>query len=109
MFYHYRQNNSGGDFVVNDNVTYNVIIEANNAKQANAIAEAVGLYFHGFGDCPCCGNRWSEAWEDEEGDSTPMIYDTPAQEFKETWAELGEPSVYIYYADDRKETYYKGH
>lgn len=59
MWYHYRQNNSGGYW---HSPAIEVIIEADNAAKANAIAQSHGLYFDGDGDCPCCGNRWSEAY-----------------------------------------------
>ena len=83
MFFHYRQNNSGGRFVTDENVDVHVIIEANDADEANDRAERIGLYFDGcnedeYGwtrDCPCCGSRWSRAWSD--GDDTPSIYWTP--------------------------------
>ncbi|MNK14413.1 hypothetical protein D3C87_325360 [compost metagenome] len=104
MFYTYRQNNSGGNFVVDDSVTYNVIIESNNAAQANTLAQSVGLYFGGGWDCPCCGDRWSSAWDDE-GDAEPMVYGTPVKEYKEFWARGIDPQIYVYYLDGRKETY----
>jgi len=73
MFYTFIQNNSGGKFKVNQNVAHYVIIEARSYHEANSLAENVGLYFDGEGDCPCCGNRWS-AFYDEEGTEIPEIY-----------------------------------
>ena len=61
MFYVYRQNNSGGSFRP---PAVDVIVEADSAAEADTIAEGVGIYFDGAGDCPCCGNRWDEAEED---------------------------------------------
>ena len=58
MYYHYRQNNSGGSFIVNSDVTVNVIIEADSADDANEKAKDIGIYFNGVDegiDCPCCG------------------------------------------------------
>lgn len=60
-FFCYRQNNSGGSFVVDDNVTVNVYIQANSMDEANNIAESIGIYFNGCEmgrDCSCCGDRW---------------------------------------------------
>jgi len=75
-WFSYKQNNSGGRVVQNDSVDWFVWIEAESVRVANARAEDVGIYFDGSGDCSCCGDRWSEPWEDE-GDAEPMNYDTP--------------------------------
>lgn len=104
MFYSYHQNNSGGSFQIDDKVTTYVIIEADTANEANEVAEGVGLYFDGYGDCECCGSRWSSAWSGD-GTAEPEIYGAPANEYKSTWVEEGEPSVYVYYKDGRKESY----
>ena len=61
MFYKFDQNNSGGHFVVNDNLCHYLIIEAANAEQAIEMAENLGCYWNGVEhgqDCPCCGDRW---------------------------------------------------
>jgi hypothetical protein len=68
MFYQYIQNNSGGRYDIDDSVTYIVLIEASNAREADSIAEAIGIYFDGCSigvDCTCCGDRWSRAYEDD--------------------------------------------
>lgn len=62
-FYHFDQNNSGGDFDVDaeKGIGVHVLIEAVTADQANDIAKNIGLYFDGVDeglDCACCGNRW---------------------------------------------------
>ena len=77
-FFTYRQNNSGGDFVVDDNVNVYTIIEANDSTEADMIAESVGIYFNGCEDgldCDCCGDRWGRAWD--EGDAVPSHYGEP--------------------------------
>lgn len=61
MFYTFRQNNSGGTFVENWalGIGRTVIVEADSCDEANQIAEQIGLYFDGVGDClSCCGPRW---------------------------------------------------
>lgn len=73
MFFTYRQNNSGGVFTGPARV---VVIEAPDAESANAIGETLGLYFDGRGDCNCCGDRWSKAYDDEGTDS-PELYGEP--------------------------------
>lgn len=70
--FRFRQNNSGGRFIINDEVSVVVYIYANNAAEANAKAELVGIYFDGCEkgiDCLCCGDRWSRAedkWDEVE-------------------------------------------
>lgn len=77
-FYTFSQNNSGGHF--NEDATKGiaayVIVEAFNAEQANALAEVIGLYFDGAGDCECCGYRWSET-DDYDAYPVPSIYGKP--------------------------------
>lgn len=78
MFYTFYQNNSGGHDVENDDLTKNVIIEANSADEANAIATRLGIYFDGcsYGrDCNCCGDRWYPVYEGE-GKDFPSYYGT---------------------------------
>lgn len=61
MFYEYSQNNSGGSFILNDNVGVYVWIEAPSREVAHAIATTKGIYFDGVEkgyDCECCGDRW---------------------------------------------------
>ena len=79
-FFHYSQNNSGGFYVGPEHV----IVEADNAAEADQIAQGNGVYFDGVRvgkDCGCCGDRWTTAefWDDE-GDSEPSIYGEPAVE-----------------------------
>ena len=68
-FYNFLQNNSGGSFIVDDKVCHRLFIEAKNPKEANLIAETLGVYFDGCRDgidCDCCGDRWYEADSFEE-------------------------------------------
>lgn len=75
-FFHYRQNNSGGQFVRDNDVDKHVIIEADDAMHADVRARDIGIYFDGVYeglDCNCCGDRWRESdWGD--GTPTPQIY-----------------------------------
>ena len=68
-WFEFRQNNSGGVFVADKNLSVHVYIEATTPAAANQRAQELGIYFDGFGDCPCCGNRWCEVWEGDEGES----------------------------------------
>lgn len=77
-FFTFNQNNSGGSFDIDLNfgISQYVIIEAENASQANEIALGIGLYFYGCSsgnDCPCCGDRWYEV-DDSDGTEFPSIY-----------------------------------
>lgn len=104
MFYHYSQNNSGGSFDFNKfrGITHHVIIEADSASEADDIAEGIGLYFDGHGDCPCCGDRWYNAWEGD-GDDEPMVYSTrPSELTGYKWMEDGY-EVAVHYRDGRVE------
>lgn len=61
MFYKFDQNNSGGSFDYNKNISAQVIIEAKNSKEADRKAKEIGIYFNGVEDgfdCECCGDRW---------------------------------------------------
>jgi hypothetical protein len=69
MFYAYHQNNSGGNFIINDKLGEIVVIEENSIENANKKAISIGIYFNGVGknrDCECCGDRWSSIPEEED-------------------------------------------
>ena len=105
MFYTYSQNNSFGTFEINDDVTHYVIIEADSVEDANRRAEGVGLYFDGCSkgiDCPCCGDRWSEAWEGDEYPE-PMIYGQPVSPAATWRGNPGDTIAYIYRKDGTKQ------
>jgi hypothetical protein len=106
MFYTYNQNNSFGTFDVNEDVTYYVIVEADSVEDANRRAEGVGIYFDGCSrgrDCPCCGDRWSEAWDGDDATPEPMIYGEPVAEFTPWSHQQGEPIAHVYYKDGSKQ------
>ena len=69
MFYAYHQNNSGGNFIINDKLGEIVVIEENSIENANEKAISIGIYFNGVKnnrDCECCGNRWSSIPDEED-------------------------------------------
>jgi hypothetical protein len=79
MWYRFRQNNSGGSFVINDKVAVEVFIDAEDYIEANYKATRLGIYFNGCEtgyDCPCCGDRWSQQYDysslNDEGDFTDI-------------------------------------
>jgi hypothetical protein len=99
-FFHFSQNNSGGsyDFNADKGITHHVIVEAENAADANRRAEEIGLYFDGEGDCPCCGNRWSDQFSDEEGTEAPEVYGDSLEEVTPgiVWRE-NKPEIAVHY------------
>lgn len=79
-FFEFHQNNSGGAFKP---PAINVIIEADNANEANEKALWHGIYFDGcaYGlDCSCCGDRWYPQWDDD-GTEAPSHYSTPVDQY----------------------------
>lgn len=103
-FFDYRQNNSGGGFEIDEDkgISIHVIIEAESAEEADGKAEAIGLYFDGLGDCPCCGDRWSSAWG--PGDKVPSVYGDPVSDYVFEvdygikWNKSG-PEAFVHFAD----------
>lgn len=103
MFYVYDQNNSGGSYVINDQVCEYVIIEAANPDQANQIAEDIGIYFYGVSsgsDCECCGNRWSTA-------SSYSAYTFPST-YGQEHVRDSNTNAFVYYLNGTVERYSPG-
>ncbi|AFV51384.1 hypothetical protein FDG66_gp64 [Streptomyces phage phiCAM] len=108
-FFEYSQNNSGGSFAYDGDagITHYVIIEADSPEEANDKAETIGLYFDGYGDCDCCGSRWSECWDGDKGEKVPSIYGTPVSDydFGYRWMHSDEPECYVHFADGSVQGY----
>lgn len=97
MFYTLTQNNSGGDWIENDEVRQYVIVEADTKTEAldwmKAITEDHSDY------CECCGERWwyySLECNDTPSISNDSLYD-------ELNKKRYDDSYIIYYKDGRKE------
>ncbi len=100
-FYEFSQNNSGGGFHYDEEsgLGHYVIVEAHSASEANSIAEGIGLYFDGYGDCSCCGDRWYKQYE---GDGTPvpthygeeLVEAVDEYRFDHT---TGKPYIFVHY------------
>lgn len=102
----FDQNNSGGNFVYDEQagISTKVLIEAHSAAEANRIAQQIGLYFDGDGDCSCCGDRWYSKWTDDEGDEEPLIYGVPAAQYRGDkytgkWQDEGEFEHFTHHLD----------
>jgi hypothetical protein len=60
-FYMWRQNNTGGSFITDGDLSRFVVIEAKNYAKAEEKALNLGVYYNGVDsdrDCECCGDRW---------------------------------------------------
>lgn len=108
MFFHFHQNNSGGRYVG----PTDVIIEAENAQEANSLATSsrrVEIYFDGCSsgrDCYCCGDRWTRA-EDDAAKSEPCWYHLPLGNVDEEWCKslFGPLEVMVISGDDSAVTW----
>jgi hypothetical protein len=124
-WYKFSQNNSGGSHHSDEDVAQYVFIQAYSAKEANRLAENIGIYFDGslWGrDCDCCGDRWEPAYERETDlilyswasgkGYESKVYDNAFDYFsaladEDMFAEKGKPSVIAYYSDGSKNIFYK--
>lgn len=102
-FYVFRQNNSGGSFDYYDQgISVEVIVEATSLRDSVKRAEMIGLYFDGYGDCPCCGNRWSEPWEDS-GLSVEELFNHIGDAMTSQWSckhmDEGNPEIFVHKMD----------
>jgi len=99
-WYEFSQNNSGGWFQHDENagIGVSVWVQARNYQEANSRAEAIGLYFDGQGDCSCCGDRWSDKWDEDGQTEEPTtrgyrrLWDVPtyAHRYDGTFYEVPE-------------------
>lgn len=97
MFYTYLQNNSGGDYIIDDSVCPYLIIEADSEAESDEIALSLGVYFNGCEkglDCSCCGDRW---WGASQESESPMIYGTIPEEYNPVLISKGEVYCRVYY------------
>lgn len=97
-FFHFRQNNSGGRLVRDNDVDKHVIIEASDALGASLRARDIGIYFDGVYrglDCDCCGDRWTRQLD---GTPTPQIYGEALEFIKLKLRPNDKLNVVIHYA-----------
>lgn len=98
-FFTFSQNNSGGYFIINDDVASYLIIEAQTADEAvNKMNDITADYSE---YCSCCGKRWSDWMYDDDGTDEPMVYDTKVKE--KSPGRIFGGSTIIYYYDGTKE------
>jgi hypothetical protein len=92
-WYLFSQNNSGGGFIVNDDVAEEVLIQAESPENANEKAEEIGIYFDGIEkdiDCECCGDRWSEATDYDKVNIDEYVKYWPMHYFRD--------NIYLYFS-----------
>lgn len=96
-FLTYHQNNSGGYYMIDDNVKHYVIIEGYDLWQIEAFANKILEDYRNY--CPCCGERWSSYFDETNLTDDPMIYGESVYDYKSFWTE----QAIIYYLDGTKE------
>ena len=95
-FYHFRQNNSGGIFDVDDKLCASLYIEAENEEDAIQKAFDMGVYFDGVEDghdCECCGDRW---YEPDEEDGIEAVRKSAAEYSRIIWP---SPAYRVFFHD----------
>ena len=97
------QNNSGGHFIINDEVGHWVFVQARNATEATARLKEI-TKDSGEDWCPCCGERWLVWLNEDDGHPEPMIYGTPVRLAKGGFSSREEIRMY---AQDGRVAYYK--
>lgn len=105
-FFMWSQNNSGGHFAVNDDLTWRVVIQADTYGEAEYKALTLGIYYNGVEDdrdCDCCGDRWYEGSELGDDQLKDKTLEEHLQEYADEYG-WESPSVIIHYADGTKGT-----
>jgi hypothetical protein len=99
-FFTYNQNNSGGYFVEDHKLGLceYVILEAETAKQAWEKLESIidASEENAWNYCGCCGERWWNSEDDEDGTDTPTIFGTPIEDKEKS---MFREIAYIHYID----------
>ena len=109
-YYHFRQNNSGGSFVINDRVAHHMVIQAYSAEDANSRALGLGIYFDGCEtgeDCECCGDRWYPQESERYATDVPLVHRDPPEKVDDFFTPPGQPVCHVYHLDGSKTTYHR--
>ena len=92
-FFTFSQNNSGGYFIDNDYVSRYLIIEDINIDEAIRRMHMITRDYSDY--CSCCGRRWRDYAQDDNGSDIPMIWDEEIEP-------LGNVIVYYYNGTRKK-------
>ncbi|MGZ8887979.1 MAG: DUF7296 family protein [Halobacteriota archaeon] len=76
----FDQNNSGGYWEVDDNVSQWVHIQEWSASEAVSKLNALTSH-HSY--CECCGERWNDWVDEDDGNPEPMCYGKTLEVFEE--------------------------
>lgn len=102
MFFTVRQNNSGGYFIQNEMVDEYLCVEANTIKEAEKRIEEITKDYSDF--CPCCGERWSTWFNEDDGKDFPHDGYGDAFVDGQTYINSRKGAAKIHYLDGRVET-----
>lgn len=108
-YYTFTQNNSGGHFDFDNDLSLFVIIEADNSYEANKKAESLGMYFDGCDkgiDCGCCGDRWYSV-DDRDYNEKPLIYNDEINKHNPYKTSNDGTFCIVHYKDGTKKYYTK--
>jgi hypothetical protein len=104
-FYQWRQNNTGGSFITDGDLSRFVVIEAEDYAQAEEKALNLGIYYNGVDserDCACCGDRWYEGDLVELEDSDTIEDYLQRNEDEYSWRDT---MTILHLADGSKKTF----
>lgn len=92
-FFTFSQNNSGGYYVQDDTVDHLVVVEADNADDADSRASKKGVFSYHY--CDCCGPRFCGQYDKARGFRS--VKAAVASHWKQS------PGVVVHYKDGRVE------
>jgi hypothetical protein len=100
-FYPFRQNNSGGYYVIDEEngISEFISIQAKDYKDSVRILQEISEKNDEFFDyCPCCGERWDTCNFDFDGDLEPMYYD---EKLYDNYKGDCQRTAYVHYYDGK--------
>lgn len=97
IFADFRQNNSGGYFIVNEEkgIGHYIIVEGIDSEDIKRRFEEITEDFSEY--CSCCGERWCSYIVDEDLTPNPTIYGKPVEEYKNDY--IKDFFIFIHYID----------
>ncbi|WP_406867242.1 hypothetical protein [Paraburkholderia fungorum] len=98
-WFRFSQNNSGGHFVVDENVCEEVFVQARSADEAIAKAET---FCDNSDSCPCCGDRWSFRVDEDDIGDEPTLYGELLSSMKKDYF---RKQAKLHHFDGRVETF----